>query len=125
MPLSPEEQQLVSEWQEKGKRGAETAKPKASKYGNRRTEYNGIMYDSQREAEYAAKLDLLLASKLILWWCRQAVFVLEAGVTYKCDFIVKYSDRVEVVDCKGVSTDVFKLKKKLLEARFDVELVLV
>ena len=119
------EQQLVSDWKARGERDSATAKPKPSKYGNRRTEYGGVRYDSQREADYAATLDLLLGQPDgVLWWCRQPQFVLAGGVTYRPDFIVCHADRVEVVDVKGMKTDVFKIKKKLLEARFDVTLVL-
>lgn len=36
-------------------------------------------------------------------------------IKYIADFLVKYSDgREEVVDVKGMRTDVYKLKKKLL-----------
>ena len=56
---------------------------------------------------------------------RQHKFVLQEGfrhhekaeraVTYTADFVVEYADgRVEVIDVKGMRTDVYKLKRKLL-----------
>jgi hypothetical protein len=46
--------------------------------------------------------------------------------TYLCDFAIEYADgRIEYVDVKGVSTDVFRIKKKLVEALFPVKIKLV
>ena len=39
-------------------------------------------------------------------------------MTYTADFVVEYADgRVEVIDVKGMRTDVYKLKRKLLLSR--------
>lgn len=41
------------------------------------------------------------------------------GIKYYADFVVTYVDgHKEVVDVKGVRTDVYKLKKKLLLAKY-------
>ena len=47
---------------------AEKAKPKRSKYGNKRTMYNGVLYDSQGEAHRAQELDFEMQSGSVLWW---------------------------------------------------------
>ena len=43
---------------------------------------------------------------------------------YIADFKVTYADgRVEIVDVKGVRTDVYRLKKKLVEAQYGITIV--
>lgn len=93
---------------------------KPHKYGARKTTYNGQVYDSQAEADYAAALDRMKAAGAIADWCRGSVLVLVPGkrserVTYIPDFWVLENDgEGHYVDVKGVETPVFKLKMKLL-----------
>lgn len=43
---------------------------------------------------------------------------------YYADFRVHYADgRIEIQDTKGVQTDVYKLKKKLVKAIYGVDIV--
>lgn len=43
---------------------------------------------------------------------------------YYADFKVTYADgRVEVVDVKGFITDVYSLKKKMVEAYYDIKII--
>lgn len=56
-------------------------------------------------------------------WERQIPFKLRVNgfliCTYKVDFLVRYADgRRELVEVKGMQTDVFKLKLKLFKATF-------
>lgn len=38
---------------------------------------------------------------------------------YVADFKVTYADgRVEIIDCKGMKTEAYKIKKKLFEYRY-------
>lgn len=101
-----------------------------SKYGNKKTWYNNVLYDSKAEAKYASDLDLRLRGKDILAWDRQIKFPIVINgkkvCTYVCDFVVTNKDKtVEYIDVKGVETDVFILKKKLVEAIYPVEIKLV
>ena len=107
-------------------------KAKKSKYGNKKTEYNGILFDSKKEAEYCATLDILKkASKKedrVTSYERQVPFQITLNkkkiCKYFADFKVLYADgREEIVDVKGVKTDVYKIKKKLVEAQFGVKIV--
>lgn len=55
----------------------------------KRTEYNGILYDSKAEAQYAMELDLELRAGKVAWWLRQVTVTL--GIpehTYRVDFVV-------------------------------------
>jgi hypothetical protein len=99
----------------------------SSKYGNRKTLYNGVEYDSRKEADYARDLDLLLHEKngTLMSWERQIaiplVVVNEKIANIVVDFRETYVDgRVLYVEIKseGTKTDVWKLKWKLFEALY-------
>lgn len=105
--------------------------PKRSKYGNKKTEYGGFMFDSKKEAKYAQELDLLKSARdprdKVHTWERQIPFeICVNGVKickYIADFRVNYCDgREEYIDVKGVRTDVYKIKKKLVEALYNIEI---
>lgn len=102
--------------------------PSRSKFGNKVTEYKGVKYHSKKEAHYAMMLDALIKRGEVLSWQGQVSFPIVIGeakiCTYICDFVVEYSDgRQEVVDVKGFKTDIYRLKKKLVEALFDVRII--
>ena len=104
------------------------AKGRRNKYHNKKTVLDGHEFDSEYESEKYAELLLLEKSGEITDLKLQPVFVLiptirdgsgkviQRAVTYKADF--SYLDlrtgRVEVLDAKGVKTDVYKLKKKMM-----------
>lgn len=98
-----------------------------SKYKNVRTEYNGVLYDSKKEANYAYRLDLLQSCGEVTKWFRQVRLPLDVNgqkvCTYVVDFVVHCSDgTIEHVDVKGYKTDVYKLKKKLVKAVLDIDI---
>ena len=102
-----------------------------SKFKNKKAEYNGRVYDSKREAQYAKELDLLRRAvhkeNKVIEWTPQVRYPLAVNnqkiCTYVLDFMVKYADgRVEYVDVKGVRTDVYKIKKKLMKAIYDIDI---
>lgn len=108
-----------------------------SKYGAKKTEYNGFVYDSKREAEYARDLDIMKQAGLIRDYERQPVFLLQERfmhngkvirpIRYVADFRITYPDgRVEVVDVKGFMTPEFKIKQKMFYRKYpDLDLILV
>lgn len=105
---------------------------KTGKYGNRKTEYNGRMFDSALEARAARDFDLLRRAKDkkervvdVQYQVRYPMVVNKQKIcTYIADFVVTYADgRKEVVDAKGVLTDVYKLKRKLMLACHGIEIV--
>lgn len=90
-----------------------------NKYKNKKTIVDGITFDSKKEAEQYVQLTLLKRSGRVLFFLRQVPFHLPEGIKYLADFVVFYSDGlVEVQDVKGVKTDVYKIKKKLVEANY-------
>jgi hypothetical protein len=103
--------------------------PVTSKYKNRKTEVDGITFDSKREAARYSTLKLLQRAGHIRDLELQPVFpIVINGVKickYKADF--QYFDitagKQIVEDCKGFATREYKLKKKLVRAVFGVEIV--
>lgn len=103
-----------------------------SKYGNIKTEYNGVVFMSKKEANFCMELDLRKkASK-----DHERVVSYEMQVPYKivvngkhickylADFRVLYADgHTEVIDVKGVRTNVYSMKKKLVEALYGIEII--
>jgi len=108
-----------------------------SKYGAIRTEVDGLTFDSRKEAHRYAELKLLEIAGKIEGFTMQPEFLLQEGykrkdgkkirkLTYVADFKVWYPDgRIEIEDVKGVETAVFKIKRKLLEAKYDLILKIV
>lgn len=100
-----------------------------SKYHNKRTVYEGKTFMSKREAGYARTLDALKHAKdpkeKVVSYETQVPFHIELNgikiCKYLADFVVKYKDgHTEVVDSKGYRTDIYKLKKKLVEAQYNI-----
>lgn len=94
-----------------------------SKYRAIKTEYNGIVFDSKKEAAYCAKLDLLKRAGKVLYYLRQVPFDLPGGVKYRADFMEVWSDgRIRFVDCKGMITPIYRMKKRQVEALYPVKI---
>lgn len=101
-----------------------------NKYGNRKTIYNGVKFDSKKEAEYCMLLDQLKMAvdpkERVEKYELQPSFLLQEAfedrngvrhrkIEYRADFHVFYSSgREEIVDVKGMKTETYKIKKKLL-----------
>ena len=101
-----------------------------NKYGNHKTTIDGITFDSKHEAERYCELKMLERGKQIYDLKLQPRFEIQPSykkngktvraVEYVADF--SYYDktgRFIVEDAKGMKTDVYRLKKKLIEFRYD------
>lgn len=108
-----------------------TITKKGNKYGNKKTIYKGEKYDSEREADYARDLDTWRSarspSQRVVSVQRQYRYLCVVRnkkiCTYVADFVVEYADKhTEVVDVKGFKTEVYKIKKKLVEALYKIEI---
>ena len=65
-----------------------------------------------------------LAAKDIRGFCRQSEFVLAPNLRYKADFIVFNNDGTsDIIDVKGIKTEVYKNKKKVFEDKFNLKIV--
>lgn len=96
------------------------------KFRAKPTTRNGVRYDSQLEARYAAKLDLAQKTGELVFYLRQVPFDLNGGVKYRADFVEFWADgEVRVVDVKGYDTPQSRQKRKQVEAIYPIEIHLV
>lgn len=96
---------------------------KANKYGAVKKEYGGNKYDSKREAQHAANLDLMKRHGSVTNWERQVKLPLAVEGVHICnyiiDFVVTYDNgKVEHQEVKGMETPTWKLKFKLAKALY-------
>ena len=104
-----------------------------NKYHNKKVIYKGIKFDSKKEMQRYKDLELLESTDYICNLELQKKFLLQEGYTnaegkkrrpiyYIADFYYyDYIDNKWVVeDVKGVRTDVYKLKKKLFEYKYNL-----
>lgn len=96
-------------------------RPGRSKYSAIKTDCaHGHLHDSKMEARRCDELHVLEAQGLIQRLEQQPVFPVIVGDKVICKYIADFAwftkDCRVIEDCKGVTTPVFNLKKKLVEA---------
>ena len=109
-----------------------------NKYNARKVTIDGIVFDSRAEGRfYEHLLDLMHEGVVESFEMQKPYTLLDKfphpktgktirAIKYVPDFEVIYTDgRVEVVDVKGMQTDVFRMKCKLFMFRYQIPLVLV
>ena len=111
-----------------------------SKYHNQKTEIDGILFDSKAESDKYLELKLMMHDhspdgvkkftcqprfELLAPFTHELTGKKHKGITYVADFDVIYNDgRREIIDVKGIRTDVFNLKCKLFDFKYP-DLILV
>lgn len=105
-----------------------------NKYGNKKVQYKGIKFDSKKERDYYIILEQYLKLGKIKNLKLQESYELiptyqingktVRKTTYKADFsyITTKDDKLHIVDTKGFRTDVYKLKKKMFEYKYQIEI---
>ena len=106
-----------------------------NKYGNEKTEVDGIKFASRHEAKRYVELKYMERAGLIKNLQFQRVYtligtqkdkagnVLERPVKYIADFVYKDKDGKTVVeDAKGVRTDVYRIKRKLMLSIYGIRI---
>lgn len=97
------------------------------KYHNSKTVIDGIRFDSKKEAKRYLELKILEKAGAIKDLRRQVPYVLinksryGRAIKYVADFVYYEDDKLVVEDVKGVRTPVYKLKKRLMAERFEIE----
>lgn len=100
-----------------------------NKFGAVKTEIDGFVFDSKKEAKRYCELKILQQAGQIANLVTQPPYPLKVNgyviTTYKADF--RYNDLArggaEVVeDCKGMRTPEYKIKKKLMLALYKIEI---
>jgi hypothetical protein len=102
---------------------------KQDKYKNRKPVVDGIVFDSKKEANRYKELLMFKQANLITQLVLQPKFDIVVNNKkigfYKADF--KYYDNKKgcyiTEDCKGFKTPVYKLKKKLVEAYYNIKIL--
>ena len=92
-----------------------------SKYGNRPTEVDGIKFASAKEARRYSELKVLSRAGLVKGLILQPRFPITINGVKVCEYVGDFEYRDEtgarvIEDAKGVRTDVFILKSKLMRA---------
>lgn len=105
-----------------------------NKYHNQKIMFDGYTFDSIKEKNYYIKLKALEKAGLIRNLELQKEYVLQDSfklngttrrkITYKADFsyISVQDNKIHVIDVKGFKTEVYKIKKKLFEFKYKIEL---
>lgn len=96
-----------------------------TKYGNKKTECDGHIFDSAAEARRYRELRLLERANVIEGLKLQPEFILQPAykrngkriqaIKYRGDFLYIEDGVLVVEDVKGVETPVFRLKRKMFE----------
>ena len=108
---------------------------RVNKYHNIKIWYKGIKFDSIKEMKRFKELEFLQNADYICFLERQKKFLLQEGYTNKAGqkirpiyyiadfyyFNIEKGERI-VEDTKGVKTDVYKLKKKLFEKKYNLSI---
>lgn len=107
---------------------------KQSKYNNTKVKYKGIKFDSVKEMKHYQLLEYLEKKGEIRELKLQVPF--ELIPTYKINnktirktqyiadftYISVKDNKTHIVDTKGFRTDVYKLKKKMFEYKYGIEI---
>lgn len=94
-----------------------------SKYKAKKTVVDGITFDSAKEAKRYKELLILVRDGAVSHFLMQVPFLLEGGVKYRLDFLVFWVDGPPTYeDVKGVKTQAYKIKKKMVEARYPIKI---
>lgn len=98
-----------------------------NKYGNKKTEVDGIMFHSKREAARYQDLKLMERAGAIRDLRIQVPFQFELNdvkiCRYFADFVYKENGRKVVEDSKGKRTKDYMIKKKLMKAFFAIDVL--
>lgn len=103
-----------------------------SKYNNTKVRIGGDVFDSKREYKRWCELKLLEREGIIRNLQRQVKYRLidgkktadrtERPCDYIADFVCYENGKLVVEDCKGMRTDVYKIKRKLMLERYNISI---
>lgn len=100
-----------------------------NKFHNQKVKTKEGTFDSKKEYHRWNELKLLRKAGVIHSLERQVPFILinkskyGREIRYIADFVYKENGKVVVEDTKGVKTDVYKLKKRLMAERYGIRIV--
>lgn len=105
---------------------------KQNKYHNKKVEYDGIKFDSEKEKNRYIGLKQLERLGVIQNLQRQVKYLLQPSfklngktirsITYIADFVYIQDNKEIIEDVKGMKTKEYLLKKKLFEYKYQKEI---
>ena len=88
-----------------------------SKYNAKKTNIDGVTFDSKMEAREYGTLKMRKLAGEIKHFDLHPVVTLPGNIQWRLDFMVYYPNgKIEAVDVKGFETQAFKLKLKLFNS---------
>jgi hypothetical protein len=109
-----------------------TSEAKRNKYHNKKVLIDNITFDSIKEANRYKKLKLLEAKGIITDLKLQVKYELQPSykmnnkairaINYVADFAYRLDNKLIVDDTKGYRTEVYRLKKKMFEFKYGIEI---
>lgn len=106
------------------KRGRGRGKPRIRVSAPEQRTEDGIVFDSKAEARHYRELKLKQTAGAVHYFLTQVPIRLPGNVRYVVDFLVFYPDGTHVYeDVKGHRTDVYRVKKRLVEALYPIRIV--
>lgn len=103
-----------------------------NKYHNKKCFYKDMTFDSKKEKDYYIVLEMMLKNKQITDLKTQVKFELQQSfkfkektirsINYIADFTYVKDGQLVIVDTKGYRTEVYKLKKKMMQYKgYDIK----
>lgn len=103
-----------------------------NKYHNKKCIYKDMTFDSKKERDYYVILEMMLKNNQITDLKTQVKFELQPSfkfngktirsISYIADFTYVKDEKLIIVDTKGYRTEVYKLKKKMMQFKgYDIE----
>ena len=109
--------------------GKDKSIKKRNKYNAKKVNINGYKFDSTKEGKRYVSLMEMMSIGAIDLVIRQPILDIDNGVTYRPDFLImkKVNNLWEIFfeDVKGIETKDFKVKKKLIEGKYGIEINIV
>ena len=107
---------------------------KQNKYKNTKVEYKGIKFDSIKEMKHYQLLEYLQKNgeikelKLQVPFELIPTFKINGKTVRKTQYIADFTyisvkdNKLHIIDTKGFRTDVYKIKKKMFEYKYKIEI---
>lgn len=96
------------------------------KFNAKKTVNDGIKFSSKLEARWYSIIRDMKEAGEVLFFLRQVPFHLTSDVAYRADYMLFFTDgSVEIWECKGYDTPEWKIKKKLVEDKYPIEIKVV
>ena len=103
-----------------------------NKYHNKKCFYKDMTFDSKKERDYYIVLEMMLKNNQITDLKTQVKFELQPNfkfkektirsINYIADFTYVKDGKLIIVDTKGYRTEVYKLKKKMMQFKgYDIK----